>query len=791
MRTKPITTAPVTGNGNGAPKAPGMPEPSFAVPLIVIFAVQLVLVIGAFSGITAMFVTTQQTQIDDNVKTIAVKSLQVSANYVINPLTFHKKSHTIIFNAMKTNPTQLQNQHLNMTDLFSHRYQFGLFRSAILNNPFLAYAYQDYDTGVPCPLQPSVNIITEAVALHGNCDTTDETSTQRYMTVDDSVDNDPSLFDYTVTSTLSNNIVGANSYAQSAMSSTMTQDVWTLPYLWVDTTGTYVLMSYYQCLQPNVTNGRCRNTYGQDLDLTYISTIIGTFGSTPNSVVSLLDLRGMIMMATSAPVSIVDASNNPWPATATPNELTNAAVRRFIAACPSLTNCATMVQSDDTHIYAAIQISPFSGVNMAMVDISERSYYYATADQSRTIAIIVVVVVSTLAAAVCILTFLGVSWPITSLIEAFTLAAEMRNEDVHATSSVLSELQVLSQAFGRMNAKLLAARAYMPQSMLNNDSDDDDDDDEGDPSTSQSQSVSRMSRSKASEGFSIAQSKVSGATSHRSGLSTQRMAGGLVDKKCSVLVLNIVGLHRIVEERRAGSLERDIEKWLDAVQSVVKSEKGVIDAFHGDHLVLTFNSSNTVASHARRAALCGLGIVKAVEKTAFPLVSMGLASGRALTGSVGTASLRAFTTIGCAFTHAVVLERFAKHAALRDQAPTLLSTQHCVEEFSSFVHAYPVGYCAAIKASVHLVAAVVERGADDEWLYEVQHASSKNPFAGVASAVQALMQGETAAAAELIQSCGVTDATQCSDAVKRAWNVARRLQQGGKGELELDGGWCL
>lgn len=757
------------------------PSGTVSVPLIVLFGIQLLLIVGAFSGITAMFTTTQQSQIDSSVRSIAVKSLEVSANYIINPLSLHKQSSTQVIHTLRSNPQRVQVQNLNASNMVSLGLEFATLRTALLGNAFAAYAYQEYDTGVTSSIDPSLTAVLEVVAGHSILVSCDATATQRYLTITDDVPNEPSLFNYTITNVIANYTPASAGYVQTALRTNTTSDAWTLPYLWQDAYSTTILLSYLQCITNNPATGGCLNAYGQDMDLTYVTTIIGNFGSTPSSVVTLVDLRGMIVMASSDPAvtSLVDGAGNPWSAVSSPSTRSNAAVARFLALCPNAAqnalSCPKMVESDATRIYAAIAVSPFAGVALALVDVSDRSYYYDTADRSRTVAIVVVVVVSFMIAAFSVLTFLGVSRPVASLIDAFVLAADLKNEEVVPVAPLLAELQVLSRAFDKMNAKLLAARAYMPQSMLGNDEDGDNDDaasegtaTEGDvqsSATSKSTAASRALLRQASgrhdagehmlsdsDQPSSAFSKRSGGRSGTFGSQLASAALGLVEKRCTILAINIVGLHALLADR--ATAETDFSQWLGMLQTVVKQEKGVIDTFHGDRVIVTFNSSNSVSAHVRRGALCALAISKATAKTAFRTLSIGLGSSRALVGSLGTASLRGFATMGHGYTHACHLERIAKQISVlhdgADRQPAIVIPDSVVEECRTFACTYTVGHSKLLSSRVHVLACALERGQDDEWLYEMQDAASKNPFAVVSEVVQLASSGDAVGAADCL-----------------------------------------
>ena len=92
------------------------------------------------------------------------------------------------------------------------------------------------------------------------------------------------------------------------------------------------------------------------------------------------------------------------------------------------------------------------------------------------------------------------------------------------------------------------------------------------------------------------------------------------------------------------------EYWAHAVPAVAE-EGGMVERFAGDAVMVVFNAAEDQADHAARAARAGLGLQKAAAKLGerhpdWPRFRVGVNSGLALVGNVGSAEHRSFTAIG-------------------------------------------------------------------------------------------------------------------------------------------------
>jgi class 3 adenylate cyclase len=92
------------------------------------------------------------------------------------------------------------------------------------------------------------------------------------------------------------------------------------------------------------------------------------------------------------------------------------------------------------------------------------------------------------------------------------------------------------------------------------------------------------------------------------------------------------------------------EYWAHAVPAVAE-EGGMVERFAGDAVMVVFNAAEDQPDHAVRAARAGLGLQRAAAKLGerhpgWPRFRVGVNSGPALVGNVGSAEHLSFTAIG-------------------------------------------------------------------------------------------------------------------------------------------------
>jgi adenylate cyclase len=125
---------------------------------------------------------------------------------------------------------------------------------------------------------------------------------------------------------------------------------------------------------------------------------------------------------------------------------------------------------------------------------------------------------------------------------------------------------------------------------------------------------------------------------------------GGVERQVSVLFADLQGFTAFSESRSPAQVIAMLNRYWSAAVPVVMEEDGFIERFAGDAIMVVFNGTGDQPDHARRAVRAGLGLQEAVagiaEADDWPRFRVGINSGRAVVGNVGTHEQRSFTAIG-------------------------------------------------------------------------------------------------------------------------------------------------
>eukprot|EP00760_Papus_ankaliazontas_P000039 PhM_4_TR10012/c1_g1_i6/m.34914 len=251
------------------------------------------------------------------------------------------------------------------------------------------------------------------------------------------------------------------------------------------------------------------------------------------------------------------------------------------------------------------------------------------------------------------------------------------------------EVIELKDAFMKMGLELNRIKSFLPQSMLaaalaehNDDGDDDDDNDDligiDKDHLSLSEGTASIESSVATgtgTGYGTSSACVSSSgNKYRGGGSTRRLSGSSCAsgmsigrlKKISLCVFNIVGYHSFIEGCGQARLQSLIVRYLESITRHTKEQKGVIEAFHGDHVIVSFNAATNASQSTKRAAIAAYNAcvdcttaAPAPSTTPTPRVSVGIATGMALCATMGTDAVKRFHVIGKVFAQSQSVERRA------------------------------------------------------------------------------------------------------------------------------------
>jgi class 3 adenylate cyclase len=124
------------------------------------------------------------------------------------------------------------------------------------------------------------------------------------------------------------------------------------------------------------------------------------------------------------------------------------------------------------------------------------------------------------------------------------------------------------------------------------------------------------------------------------------------ERNVTVLFADLQGFTDFSERHTPSEvLEMLNDYWAKAVPVVLGDHGGMIERFAGDAIMVVFNAADDQPDHPQRAAEAALALQEAAEKLARsepgrPRFRVGINTGPAIVGNVGTAEQRSFTAIG-------------------------------------------------------------------------------------------------------------------------------------------------
>jgi class 3 adenylate cyclase len=145
----------------------------------------------------------------------------------------------------------------------------------------------------------------------------------------------------------------------------------------------------------------------------------------------------------------------------------------------------------------------------------------------------------------------------------------------------------------------------------------------------------------------------------------------------SVLFADLVGFTAFSEGRDPREVSEMLNAYFEvAIPPVVRGHGGEIDRLIGDAIMATFNTRGDQPDHALRAARAALDLQEraaaiAAEHPDWPRFRVGVNSGEAMVGVVGTRRERSFTVIGDTVNVAARLEANAPPESVAIGADTL------------------------------------------------------------------------------------------------------------------------
>jgi class 3 adenylate cyclase len=163
----------------------------------------------------------------------------------------------------------------------------------------------------------------------------------------------------------------------------------------------------------------------------------------------------------------------------------------------------------------------------------------------------------------------------------------------------------------------------------------------------------------------------------------QAALGGAT-REISVMFADLRGFTSLSERRTPPELVAILNRYYGAAATVVLGQGGTIDKFMGDAMMALFNAPSQQPDHALRACRAALGMQRAVaplvaEAPGMPRFGIGVNTGEALVGNIGSEAIRNFTAIGDTVNLASRLQTRAEGGQVLINASTYAQVKDHVE----------------------------------------------------------------------------------------------------------------
>jgi hypothetical protein len=371
---------------------------------------------------------------------------------------------------------------------------------------------------------------------------------------------------------------------------------------------------------------------------------------------------------------LVDGSGRLFATNAAPVSEVNEAYRDALARCPGNDSCydRALVTIEGSVVHVAYRVNyADSDLHLLVVTCVPREYFFAEADQTFRVTLGLSIGCCVLVVGGCVALLLLIQRPLSSLQDNMVLAAELHNDRVEHTTTYLRDIARLSAVFDGMNQQLLIARSFVPEAVLLGRSEDSQEDagDEGSMSCGDTGSVATARVVRGVMQHDEPESTMEGTEMTATTTSSGGMSKlfNVSEKRVGVLSLNLVGFHGLCAPHRQASRAQRIQEvsteLLSLAVACAHRERGVMDSFHGDHFVLTYNASRAVGTPLAAAVRSGNLFIEEVRGcdvfNGCGGVAAGAAAGRAVVGTFGIDGYRRLSVVGEAYRSAVGLQQAA------------------------------------------------------------------------------------------------------------------------------------
>ena len=157
-----------------------------------------------------------------------------------------------------------------------------------------------------------------------------------------------------------------------------------------------------------------------------------------------------------------------------------------------------------------------------------------------------------------------------------------------------------------------------------------------------------------------------------------------IEREITILFTDISGFSTLAEDMTAEQTASLLNAHFELLSNCIEAEGGTVDKFIGDGLMAFWGAPEPIEDHAARALRAGAAIQEAIVAENFvrtgtdrqPIsVRVGIHTGSAIVGNIGSKSRVNYTVVGDAVNVASRLEQLSKDFEIRDQCVVLVSQE--------------------------------------------------------------------------------------------------------------------
>ncbi|WP_287278866.1 adenylate/guanylate cyclase domain-containing protein, partial [Ralstonia sp.] len=316
----------------------------------------------------------------------------------------------------------------------------------------------------------------------------------------------------------------------------------------------------------------------------------------------------------------------------------------------SAVNAVQLIEVGGDVYYAAVSPVklPYPGIGVWLALVMPEADVIGDVVTGRNTAIGVTCGVFVLATAATFVAIALLLRPLSTIADRMMLAATLEDDgsDDGKELSSMAEVEDLQQAYYAMNEELNRIKSFVPQTVLQKMTPvprlDATNDDARETSTLSNRSTLKSVSTRRGKGRIAL-----------SGAGALNVLCGVAAQYVTVVAANLSGFEEAASSASRDAVVQGVADTVRLVHEAAAAQKGVVQSFHGDHFVVTFNAVTACAAHARRGAVTALQLVAQAPSVGLRLpFRAGVATGKCLVGNLGSSEAKTFNTIGPAYVHA-------------------------------------------------------------------------------------------------------------------------------------------